>query len=166
MRTVLLATAALFAAVVSPAVAQQQGAYRPWLQPTGEPLTGFVLNCATGSGREPSPCGTSDLPLLTGALPRAWMPAAVNVIAVAGVYQTLCAQAAGGGSIAHTGAPTDGPLWVDLTGATGATRGAGAMPVYPAPDAVSAPGTWRFPGTTRPVTVMGPAGVTFQAFCG
>lgn len=37
--------------------------FSPWRQPDGSNLSGFVLNCATGQGREAVTCGSMDAPL-------------------------------------------------------------------------------------------------------
>ncbi|MFC3693121.1 hypothetical protein [Chenggangzhangella methanolivorans] len=86
----------------------------------------------------------------------------------ANTYQQLFAagQALRGGYIVNTSDPGDEPIWVDITGATGATLGNGAMPVYPAAAAGTAPGAWRIPPTTSAVTIYGPAGATFRAVRG
>lgn len=95
-----------------------------------------------------------------------WRAVDVAAIAQDGVYQPLfpAGTARAGGYIVNTSAPGTAPLWVDPTGARGAQRSTGAMPVYPAQDITTAPGGWRIPATSGAVTVMGPAGATFQAF--
>ncbi|RVU13199.1 hypothetical protein [Methylobacterium oryzihabitans] len=97
-----------------------------------------------------------------------WQPIGVAAIAAADVYQTLFPAGAAmhGGTIVNLSPPGTPPLWVDPTGATGAIRSAGAMPVFPAFDAAGAPGSWRVPPTRRAVTIMGPASATFGAFSG
>ena len=96
----------------------------------------------------------------------AWRPVAVAIIAQEGIYQDLftAGTARAGGYIVNTSPPGTGPIWVDPTGRTGAQRSSGAMPVYPAQDTASAPGGWRVPPSSGAVTIMGPAGATFQAF--
>ncbi len=95
-----------------------------------------------------------------------WTAVEVNEIEESGVYQVLfdAEHAMRGGYIINTSDPGTGPLWIDVTGALGNIRSTAAFPVYAAFDPTSAPGTWRFPATTGAVTIMGPAGATFQAF--
>lgn len=106
--------------------------------------------------------------LLAQLMPRGsvWRPVAQATILQAGRYQVLfpAGEAGSGGYIVNTSPPGSDPIWVDPTGAVGSTRSTAAMPVYPALDGASAPGGWRIPPTAGDVTVMGPAGATFQAF--
>lgn len=74
MRTLFLAVAALVVATASP-VSAQQGNYQPWQLPGGGQVTGSVLLCPTGQGREAAPCGSMGSPLnvMTGPFVRATM---------------------------------------------------------------------------------------------
>ena len=95
-----------------------------------------------------------------------WAPVPDNTIDATNTYQVLCAVAHSGGTIQHQGPVGSGSLWVDVTGATGTTRSTAAMEVVARASAATGPGVYRFPPTKGAVTVYGPAGTTFQAFCG
>lgn len=95
-----------------------------------------------------------------------WAPVIDNTIDATNTYQVLCASARAGGTIQHQGAVGSGSLWLDVTGATGTTRSNAAMEVVARASNATGPGVYRFPPTTSAVTVYGPAGTPFQAFCG
>ncbi|MDV2987015.1 UNVERIFIED_CONTAM: hypothetical protein Q9R58_22150 [Methylobacteriaceae bacterium AG10] len=137
-------------------------------QGNGAMLQGTVLNCATGQGRAAVPCGgmASPMNVLSTSVVPTWAPVPDNVIDATNTYQVLCASARAGGTIQHQGAVGSGSIWLDVTGATGTVRSSAAMEVVARASAATGPGVYRFPPTTGAVTVYGPAGTPFQAFCG
>lgn len=43
--------------------------YSPWKQPSGDDITGVVINCATGQGRTAVPCGGISAPMNVMSMP-------------------------------------------------------------------------------------------------
>ena len=123
---------------------------------------------AKGDVGQPAKPITDDDPLPTAGGPVAWSAAAQTTIAADSTYQALFAagQARHGGYVVNMSPPGSAPVWVDVTGATGASPATSAVPVYPAMTTGGAPGVWRFPGTTHAVTIAGPAGSTVNAIGG
>lgn len=69
MRKLILIAAAAFAlAAARPALAQQ-GTYQPFTQPSGAEVPAFVMLCATGTGRQATPCGAMSSPFYVMTMP-------------------------------------------------------------------------------------------------
>lgn len=100
------------------------------------------------------------------AAPDQWVPIADPILHEDGKYQVLFAPgtALKGAYITNTSEPGTGPVYVDVTGATGTELSIAAMPIYPAMSAEGAPGAWRMPPCKGAVTIMGPKGSTVRGF--
>lgn len=67
-KSLVLLVASLALAATWPAQAQQ-GAFLPWFQPSGAPVTGQVILCDTGVNRIAAPCGGPTTPMTVLSTP-------------------------------------------------------------------------------------------------